>query len=103
MGNLGRNWSANDIGNLHGKKAIVTGANSGIGFHTALELGRAGARVVVACRDPRRGDEALGRLRAAAPSGARFVLAPLDLADLASVRAFAAGVVAAGEPLDVLV
>src|SRR5262245_56021971 len=67
MRKVTKDWGASQIGDLHGKTAIVTGANSGFGFHTALELGRAGARVIVACRDAARGDEALTRLRKAAP------------------------------------
>jgi NAD(P)-dependent dehydrogenase (short-subunit alcohol dehydrogenase family) len=82
-------WTTKDIGDLHGLTAIVTGANSGIGFHTALELGRKGAHVVVACRDPSRGQDALTALREEAPAGS-FTLEALDLADLSSVRAFVA-------------
>ncbi|MCU1279361.1 MAG: putative oxidoreductase/Short-chain dehydrogenase [bacterium] len=60
---MSKKWSTADIGDLRGKQAIVTGANSGIGYHTALELGRAGAQVVIACRDAQRGEEALAPLR----------------------------------------
>jgi NAD(P)-dependent dehydrogenase (short-subunit alcohol dehydrogenase family) len=95
-------WSVSDLGDLRGKRALVTGANSGIGFYTALELGRAGAEVLVACRDPGRAAEALRALEAAAP-GARFQLEALDLASLASVRALADRTVAGGRPLDILV
>jgi len=95
-------WDEKRIGDLRGKVAIVTGANSGIGFHTALELGRAGATVVVACRDERRGREALRTMQEQAPE-ATFRFEKLDLADLASVRAFAARFLAGGEALDVLV
>jgi len=102
MRNVMRDWDAKQLGSLDGRTAIVTGANSGIGFHTALELGRAGARVVVACRDAARGGDALTRLRAAAPAG-NFRLEALDLADLASVRAFAARFLASGDALDILV
>jgi NAD(P)-dependent dehydrogenase (short-subunit alcohol dehydrogenase family) len=92
-------WTTQDIPDLTGKRAIVTGANSGLGYHTALELARHGARVVLACRSAERGQKALDDLRAAAPD-ADAVLASLDLADLASVRAFAE---AHCEPLDLLV
>jgi len=102
MRNVAKGWDAKNIGDLHGKTAIVTGANSGIGFHTALELGRAGAKVTVACRDATRAGEALARLRAAAPQ-ASFQLESLDLADLRSVRAFAARFLATGDALDLLV
>jgi NAD(P)-dependent dehydrogenase (short-subunit alcohol dehydrogenase family) len=76
---------------LTGKSAVVTGANSGIGLPTALELARHGARVVVAARSPGKGGDAVARIRREAP-GAQVEYARLDLADLASVREFAAGV-----------
>lgn len=60
-------WTAADIPNQAGKTAVVTGANSGIGFHTALELARAGARVVVAVRDEVKGKAAIRRLQAEVP------------------------------------
>jgi NAD(P)-dependent dehydrogenase (short-subunit alcohol dehydrogenase family) len=92
-------WTTDDIPDLAGNRAIVTGANSGLGYHTALELARHGATVVLACRSAERGQAALESIRAAAPD-ADVVLGSLDLADLASVRAFAE---AHNEPLDLLV
>ncbi|MFI1253664.1 oxidoreductase [Streptomyces netropsis] len=82
-------WTAHDIPDQSGRTAVVTGANSGIGYITARELARRGARVVLACRDATRGKAAEERVRAEAP-GADVVFAPLDLADLTSVRDFAA-------------
>ncbi|SEG07269.1 NAD(P)-dependent dehydrogenase, short-chain alcohol dehydrogenase family [Thermomonospora echinospora] len=93
-------WRAADIPDLTERRAIVTGANSGIGYHTALELARHGAAVVLACRSAERGGAALERIRAELPD-ADVTLAALDLADLASVRDFAAG--HGARPLDVLV
>ncbi len=95
-------WNSHDIPNLGGKSAIVTGANSGIGYFTALELARAGAAVVIACRDRVRGEEALVRLRAQAPS-AIVSLELLDLASLSSVREFSDRVCASHKSLDILV
>src|SRR5689334_4946633 len=95
-----RGWTTADIPDLNGKRAIVTGANSGIGFHTALHLAEHGAAVVIACRSPERGGVALDRLRAEVPKG-EFTLAALDLADLSSVRSFAADQVKDG--LDLLI
>ncbi|WP_141583989.1 oxidoreductase [Actinomadura sp. WMMA1423] len=93
-------WTAGDIPDLRGRRVVVTGANSGIGYHTALQLARHGASVVLACRSAERGQAALERMRTAAPQ-AEIVLAALDLADLASVRDFASR---HGEsPLDILV
>jgi NAD(P)-dependent dehydrogenase (short-subunit alcohol dehydrogenase family) len=85
-----------------GRRALITGANSGIGFYAALELARAGAHVVLACRDPARGEAALARIRAAVPttSGENVVL---NLASLASVHASAAAELARGTPLDLLI
>ncbi|MFF7339135.1 oxidoreductase [Streptomyces sp. NPDC008163] len=93
-------WSARDIPDLSGRTAVVTGANSGIGLITARELARCGARVLLACRDERRGEEAAARIRYAV-RGADAEFAPLDLADLSSVRAFAKGLRA--DRLDLLV
>jgi len=96
------NWTADDIGDLGGRTAVVTGANSGLGYQAALQLAIHGARVVLACRDAGRGEDAIARLRAAAP-GAEVELERLDLADLASVRAFADSFAGAHDGLDVLV
>ncbi len=76
-------WTAADLPRLDGRTFLVTGANSGIGLSAARELGRAGGRVVLAVRDPDRGEQA-----AATIPGDREVRR-LDLADLSSIRAFA--------------
>jgi len=85
-----------------GRRAVVTGANSGIGYYAALELARKGAHVLLACRDRARGDAALARLRAEAANASAEVV-PLDLASLASVREFAADELKRGVPLDLLI
>ena len=82
-------WTAADMPDQTGRRVVVTGANSGLGFHTSLELARRGAHVVMACRNLDKGRAAEERVRAEAP-GAHVELRALDLADLASVRAFAA-------------
>lgn len=82
------NWTAASISDLSGCSAIVTGADSGTGFHTALELARNGAEVTLAVRDEQKGLAAAGRIRREVP-GALISLERLDLADLASVRRFA--------------
>ena len=81
-------WTFDAIPDLAGRRAIVTGANSGIGYWTALHLARRGATVVMACRSPARAQEARDRLVATVP-GAAVELAELDVADLDSVSAFA--------------
>ncbi|MEP6695293.1 MAG: oxidoreductase [Pseudonocardiales bacterium] len=95
-------WTAEDIPDQSGRTALVTGANSGLGFHTALQLGRHGARVLMATRDVSRGEQAMQRARAAAPD-ASFELVPLDLADLSSISSAAADVASRVERLDILV
>jgi NAD(P)-dependent dehydrogenase (short-subunit alcohol dehydrogenase family) len=82
-----------------GRRAIVTGANSGIGFYTALELARKGASVVMASRDRGRVEAARDRVLGLV-AGARVEAAVLDLASLASIHAFAA---AQTLPLDLLI
>ncbi len=94
-------WTTDDIPQPTGRTAVVTGANSGLGFETALALARVGAHVVLACRDQARGGDALDRVRQAVPA-ADVGLHPLDLADLASVRKFAAGFSAEHDGLDIL-
>lgn len=94
-------WSLASIPSQSGKRAIVTGANSGIGYITALELARAGAEVILACRNAAKGEAAAARINALAPGKARFEA--LDLASLASVHDFAARMKAAHGALDILV
>ncbi|MGI8459154.1 MAG: SDR family NAD(P)-dependent oxidoreductase, partial [Propionibacteriaceae bacterium] len=94
----GRGWRLPD---LTGRRAIVTGASSGLGAVTAIELATAGARVLLAVRDPARGEGV--RAQVDDPGvRARTSVARLDLADLSSVAAFAAGQRRAG-PIDLLV
>ncbi|WP_020132999.1 oxidoreductase [Streptomyces sp. 303MFCol5.2] len=83
-------WSAHDIPDQGGRTAVVTGANSGLGYVTARELARKGARVVLACRSETRGREAVRRLHEEVPRS-KAELRRLDLGDLASVREFADG------------
>lgn len=93
-------WTARMIPDLNGRTAVVTGANSGLGYVTVRELARRGARVVLACRSRPRGERALARLLAEVPE-ADAELRQLDLADLGSVRAFASALPDA--PLHLLV
>ena len=95
-------WTAAQMPDLSGRTAVVTGANSGLGLETARELVRRGAHVVLACRDA-------ARARAAADAIAREThvgtaeVGELDLASLASVRAFARGFRGAHDTLGLLV
>jgi NAD(P)-dependent dehydrogenase (short-subunit alcohol dehydrogenase family) len=94
-------WTITHMPSMEDKKAVVTGANSGLGYQTALALARRGASVVMACRDDGRAKEALKRLLSAVPEAKdRVETRPLDLASLTSIKTFAESVT---EPIDVLV
>src|SRR3989442_181023 len=94
-------WSEADIPDQRGRIAVVTGANSGIGFDTARALAAKGARVILACRDPEKGHQAERRIRAAAPE-ADVVFMPLDLASLTSIERFCKDLAVAEPELDIL-
>jgi NAD(P)-dependent dehydrogenase (short-subunit alcohol dehydrogenase family) len=81
-------WAAADMPGQPGRTALVTGANSGIGFQAAVELARHGAVVLMACRDARRGADARDALVRQVPA-ATAELVELDLADLDSVARLA--------------
>jgi len=95
-------WTAEQIPSQAGKTALITGANSGIGYQTALELARHGAHVLLGCRNEAKGQAALERLRREAP-GASAEVVQLDMASLASIRAFAAAFPGRGIALDLLI
>jgi NAD(P)-dependent dehydrogenase (short-subunit alcohol dehydrogenase family) len=99
---MSEKWKAADIPSLAGKRVLITGGNSGIGYHAALKLARKGAQVTLACRDRQRGEAALARLDADSPS-AHTQLAILDLASLSSVRDFAEKELAQHRPLHILI
>ncbi|GLH14455.1 Retinol dehydrogenase 11 [Gryllus bimaculatus] len=88
---------------LDGCTVLVTGANTGIGLETAKEMARRGARVLLACRSPQRGQAALEEVRRVATKDATVALLALDLESLESVRACAAHVLATEPRLDVLI
>ncbi len=83
--------TAEAIGDLTGRRAVITGANSGLGLQTAVALARKGAAVVLACRDGQRGRDAEQKVRSLTGSD-QVEMRLLDLASLDSVRAFAAGI-----------
>ena len=98
---LGTNWTANDIGDLHGQVLLITGANSGLGLESAKALAVHGARVLMAGRDPGRLHAATDAVRQIAPT-AQVEPVELDLASLASVREAAQAVAAITGRVDVL-
>jgi NAD(P)-dependent dehydrogenase (short-subunit alcohol dehydrogenase family) len=94
-------WTTAAIPDQTGRTVIVTGANSGIGFESALALAGAGAQVVLACRDAARTQPAIERIRQAHPT-AKVAFLPLDLASLESVAGFVATFQARYDRLDIL-
>jgi NAD(P)-dependent dehydrogenase (short-subunit alcohol dehydrogenase family) len=95
-------WTSSDLPDQTGRTVLVTGANSGLGFQTSLELARRGARVLMACRNPGRAEDALGRVRQEVP-GAAAELVSLDLSSLDSVEHAAEEVASRVPHLDLLV
>src|SRR5215472_13843618 len=81
-------WTSDDVPGQHGRLAVVTGANTGLGFETARVLAARGASVVLAVRDTGKGKAAAARIAGTAP-GANVTVQPLDLASLESIRAAA--------------
>jgi NAD(P)-dependent dehydrogenase (short-subunit alcohol dehydrogenase family) len=100
MDNMAK-WRASDIPSQAGRLAVVTGTG-GLGFETALELGRAKAKVILAGRNPAKGADSVARIQAAVPD-ANIRFAVLDLASLASVAAFSDTLLAEHGSLDILV
>ncbi len=93
------NWTEADIPDQQGRTIVVTGANSGLGLHAAKALAKAGARVLLACRSPERGEQALAQV-----DSPDAELVRLDLADLSSVAAAAKEIrERTGDRLDVLI
>lgn len=90
------------VAEQHGRRLVVTGSNSGTGRETARRLAAAGAHVVMAVRSLEKGEAARAAIEAETP-GARLEVRRIDLADLASVRDFAASILDEPEPLHVLV
>jgi NAD(P)-dependent dehydrogenase (short-subunit alcohol dehydrogenase family) len=97
-------WTADKIPSQAGRRVIITGANSGIGFHTALELARRGAEVILPTRSDTKAKDAISRIRREV-SGAKVIPDILDLGDLSSVRAFAGRVAERfhGSSIDLLI
>lgn len=91
-----------DVPDLTGQLAVVTGASSGIGLGLSTRLAAAGAEVLLAVRDPGKGEAALDRIRAEV-SGARVSLRTVDLASLVSVAALADRLDAEGRPVHLLI
>lgn len=96
------NWTTEQMPSQSGRVAIVTGANSGIGLETAAALAAAGAKVIMACRNPDKAAGALDEIRRRAPR-AQVIAMTLDLSSLASVRSFAETFKQTHQNLDLLI
>lgn len=97
-----RGWTTKDIPDLSGRTAVVTGANTGLGFQTALALSGAGAQVILTARSVSKGNMAAARIRAAHPE-APLTFALLDLASLASISDFAEHLAQEHDRIDLLI
>jgi NAD(P)-dependent dehydrogenase (short-subunit alcohol dehydrogenase family) len=95
-------WTETDIPDLSGRMAVITGANGGLGFQTAVALAGAGAHVVLAARDPSKTAAAVARIVERYPA-AWLEVVPLDLGDLSVVSAAASKILAGHERVDLLV
>lgn len=99
--NMKRNWTSTDIPSQKGRSAVITGTG-GIGYETALELTRAGAKVIMAGRNKDKGEEAIRNIKKINPSG-NIRFEKLDLADLSSIKAFSERIKTQQKSLDILV
>ncbi len=99
---MSEKWTTADMPDLSGKKMIVTGANSGVGYEAARAFAEKGAHVVFACRSREKAEAAVAHLREQAPAVSVEIML-LDLADLGSVTAFAQQYNARHGRLDILV
>lgn len=97
-----KKWTTADIPSQVGKLAIITGSNSGIGFHAAKDLARAGATVILACRNGQKATAAKDKILAEIPQ-AQIEIGSLDVADLKSVHEFAKKFIASDRSLDILI
>ena len=94
---MGKSWTAADIPDQSGRVAVVTGANTGLGFETARALAARGASMVLAVRDVRKGEQAAARMPG------QVSVQELDLASLGSVRAAAASLRSRFGRIDLLI
>lgn len=95
-------WTEEDVPSQSGKVALVTGANSGIGFETARVLAEKDAHVVMACRNQQKAESAMAAIRGATPS-ASLTFLPLDLSSLKSVEQASKQFLSEFDRLDLLI
>lgn len=99
---MSNNWNIENTPDQSGKIAIVTGANSGIGFETARQLAKKNAHVILACRNEKKGNKALNDIKNEFPN-AHLELRILDLEDLNSVKTFANSFIKDYKNIDLLI
>jgi len=99
---MSRKWTSADVPDQSGRVAVVTGANSGLGYDTAAVLADKGAHVVLAVRNLDKGAEAVAKIKAASPN-AVVTLQELDLSSLDSVRKAADDLRTAHPRIDLLI
>jgi NAD(P)-dependent dehydrogenase (short-subunit alcohol dehydrogenase family) len=95
-------WTETDIPTLTGKRALITGAASGLGYEVAIALAKHGAQVIVADRNIEGGRAACEKIHDTVPA-AQVEFRPIDLADLSVIRSFAESITDGSEPLDLLI
>jgi NAD(P)-dependent dehydrogenase (short-subunit alcohol dehydrogenase family) len=95
-------WTSADLLDQTGRVAVITGANTGLGYETALALAEHGAHVVLAVRNLDKGKDAAARITATSP-GAQVALQELDLTSLASIRAAAEQLRSEHDRIDLLI
>jgi NAD(P)-dependent dehydrogenase (short-subunit alcohol dehydrogenase family) len=96
------NWTPEQIEDQSGKTFLVTGANTGLGYETALELAKKSAHVILAGRNEQKLSEACERIAAAVPA-AKLSFEVIDLNSIEAIKSFAEGFVRSGRTLDVLI
>ncbi len=99
---MSNQWTVEQMPDLNGKTALVTGANSGLGYESSLALAQKGARVILGCRNLEKGKNAKEKIEAEV-SGAKLELMELDLASLDSVKSFVEKFSDKHDKLDILI
>jgi len=99
---MAKNWTQDDIPDQHGKLAVITGANTGLGLETAKALASHGAAVILAVRNTDKGKAAMAAITAEAP-GAQVSIEELDLSSLDSVRSAATRLRSGTDRIDLLI